>query len=52
MKPHVCKELDYCICHTGYLEPEDDCPFHGSGVYPRRCIICGKFLKVKEIDSK
>jgi len=46
MKTHLCKELDSCICHTGYLEPEDNCPFHGGGIYPKRCIICGRFMKL------
>lgn len=42
---HFCKELDYCICGQTAIEPNEDCPVHGAGTYPKRCTICGRFLK-------
>ena len=42
---HICKELDYCICSSQALEPEDFCPKHGMREYPSRCVICGRFIR-------
>ena len=46
---HICKPLDYCICSSSALEPEDYCPIHGGCLktYPPQCIVCGRFLKIK-----
>jgi len=45
VKKHVCERATYCICYIGGTEPAEDCPVHGSGEWPPRCAICGKFMK-------
>ena len=45
MTNHTCKEIDYCICDTMALEPNEQCIKHGAGPWPPRCIICGRFMK-------
>ena len=47
MKEHTCKEIDYCICSSQALEPDEQCPKHGGGVWPPRCMYCGRFMKWK-----
>lgn len=48
-KDHECMEIDYCQCSTWYLEPNEDCPIHGSGPpWPPRCMYCGRFMLRKE----
>jgi hypothetical protein len=42
---HVCKEIPYCSCSMIADEPDENCYIHGSGHWPPRCSICGKFLK-------
>lgn len=44
---HKCKQLDYCICDISALEPNENCPVHAAGIYPPRCVICGRFMKIK-----
>lgn len=41
-KPH-CHGLDFCTCHLSYLEPDEDCPFHGSNT-SNKCVKCGRFF--------
>lgn len=41
---HVCERIDYCICDTMAMEPNEDCPLHGHGPFPPRCGHCGRFL--------
>jgi hypothetical protein len=41
-RPHT------CACSIQALEPKETCPIHGSGDWPPRCEICGKFMKRKE----
>lgn len=41
---HICSEVDYCLCDTMALEPNEDCPIHGPGPFPPRCAICGRFM--------
>ena len=48
MVPHVCHELDYCVCNSMALEPDEDCPIHGGGTWPPRCCECGRFIKWEE----
>ncbi len=43
-KPY-CHGLDICICHVGYIEPDDYCPFHGGMHENNRCVKCGRFFK-------
>jgi hypothetical protein len=42
---HDCKVIDYCICSSQALEPDENCPIHGYGIWPPRCMHCGKFMK-------
>ena len=42
---HICHQVDYCLCDVMALEPNEDCPIHGHGEFPPRCMICGKFMK-------
>jgi hypothetical protein len=44
-KPHVCREGATCTCNTQALEPDENCPVHGFGPYPPRCVECGRFMK-------
>jgi hypothetical protein len=48
MEKHECEEIDYCTCDTMADEPNERCPLHGAGVWPPRCIICGRFMKRKD----
>lgn len=43
IKEHICKRIDYCICSSIADEPNENCPIHGHGEFPPRCIICGRF---------
>ncbi len=45
MKKHRCKEWNVCICGTLAEEPNENCPIHGQGEYPKHCGICGRFFK-------
>ena len=45
MKPHICVESKTCSCSIIALEPNEDCPIHGSGPWPPRCEICGRLMK-------
>lgn len=51
MKSHVCKEIDFCTCYPLADEPDEDCPIHGSGPYPPRCIECGQFMKRETLND-
>ena len=43
--PHECEEdLSFCCCRPDGLEPSENCPIHGSGPWPPKCDICGKFM--------
>jgi len=42
---HVCVEDKSCICSPQALEPDESCPVHGAGEHPKRCGICGRFIK-------
>ena len=44
MQKHECKESKTCTCYSLALEPKEDCPIHGSGPWPPRCEICGRFF--------
>ena len=44
MTDHKCRAMTGCICWTGDLEPDDNCPMHGSGAWPPQCEVCGRFL--------
>ena len=41
---HYCRESDTCCCSLTALEPDEDCPIHGSGPWPPRCVECGRFM--------
>ena len=41
---HVCAEDKTCTCSMQALEPDEECPVHGAGPYPRRCGQCGRFI--------
>ncbi len=45
MDEHECKVSNACCCYIGALQPEDNCPMHGCGEWPPRCMYCGKFIK-------
>jgi hypothetical protein len=47
---HNCKRLDLCICSQLSNEPNENCPIHGNGEWPPRCMICGKFMKFPTIE--
>lgn len=42
---HTCIEMDWCRCSSMGLEPNEDCPVHGSGGWPPRCAYCGRFMR-------
>ncbi len=42
---HNCEESKHCICYQLALEPNDNCPVHGTP-WPVRCYICGRFMRV------
>lgn len=44
---HVCKENLCCTCYSLALEPSENCPTHGCGNYPPRCMYCGRYIKMK-----
>lgn len=44
MSKHVCRESDTCTCCMLATEPNEKCPQHGCGEWPRRCGTCGQFL--------
>jgi len=48
---HVCREDTTCCCSSQALEPNENCPIHGGGTYPKRCYICGRFMK-RESDNE
>lgn len=50
MIDHICKEIDYCTCNQLADEPDENCPIHGSGIFPPRCCICGRFMKWEPIE--
>lgn len=41
---HACHEVDFCLCSIIGLEPAEACPIHGAGIFPPRCVVCGKFM--------
>ena len=43
MIQHDCASANTCLCWSGRLEPNDECPLHGQTGQPR-CETCGKFL--------
>lgn len=51
MTKHECKESRTCMCSMTALEPNEDCPVHGSH-WPPSCEICGRFMKwPKSLDN-
>jgi hypothetical protein len=44
MKDHICRESKVCTCYVLALEPNEACPQHGGGIWPPRCMECGRFL--------
>jgi hypothetical protein len=42
---HTCKRVEYCLCSSIADEPNEECPFHGWGEWPPRCMRCGRFMK-------
>ena len=51
MTPHVCRRPHTCCCCIRALEPHPDCPFHGGGEWPPRCVYCGRFLPCPRVAS-
>ena len=48
---HTCKRAhEWCCCGIMALEPNEDCPRHGSGPWPPRCDICGRFLVWEPVE--
>lgn len=45
-KKHKCRRDDVCCCNSMALEPDENCPVHGHGEWPLRCVDCGRFMKV------
>jgi hypothetical protein len=45
MTQHICEEETQCYCDLSADMPDEECPVHGSGVYPHKCKICGRFMK-------
>jgi hypothetical protein len=43
MRPHHCKRDRTCSCTLTSLEPDEECPVHGTP-WPPRCGTCGRFL--------
>jgi len=39
------------MCDLMALEPNEDCPIHGHGPLPPRCMICGRFMKWKKYNK-
>ena len=48
---HICKEGTYCTCSIVGLEPDEECPQHGGGIWPPRCAYCGRFVKRNYYDQ-
>jgi hypothetical protein len=46
MKKHKHQLGDSCICYTGALIPNINCPLHGYP-YLNKCETCGQFFKIK-----
>ena len=44
MAEHKCRESVACTCDTMAMEPDEECPQHGLGPWPPRCVECGRFL--------
>lgn len=42
---HVCAESRTCQCYLAADAPNEDCPVHGFGVWPPKCVTCGRFLR-------
>lgn len=47
MKKHKCRRSTTCTCSIIADTPNEDCPIHGHGEWPPRCVICGRFMKWK-----
>jgi hypothetical protein len=47
VKDHVCRESETCECAIQALEPKETCPVHGSGQWPPKCAVCGRFIRRK-----
>ncbi len=45
MTKHKHKRPGMCCCSVQELEPNEDCPIHGCGEWPPRCVVCGQFMK-------
>jgi len=41
---HECQPSRTCRCSIQSLDPKEDCAVHGSGEWPPRCEVCGRFL--------
>jgi CO dehydrogenase/acetyl-CoA synthase beta subunit len=44
IRHHDCHEDYSCSCSAQGVEPNEDCCMHGSGPWPPRCCLCGRFL--------
>jgi len=42
---HTCERPTGCWCYLLATEPAEDCPIHGSGEWPPRCVWCGRFMR-------
>ena len=42
-----CTPIDYCICNTQALEPDEYCPIHGGAIKKPSCMYCGRFIKIE-----
>lgn len=36
------------MCSIQALEPDEECPVHGIGEWPPRCVYCGQYMKQGE----
>lgn len=41
-----CNGGSFCTCHSGYLEPDEYCPKHGS-LNGNKCVQCGRFYSLE-----
>jgi len=46
MRDHECKWEPICTCSQWGTEPSEYCEVHGVDRFPKRCTICGKFIKI------
>ena len=51
VSPHIHHESRTCVCSMQALEPDEQCPIHGTGEWPPRCEVCGCFMPYPEYDE-